>query len=107
MDKLDWLEKNGRENLNARSANADLIRAQANTTLAIALSGGGAALYFAAKEHNLAATALFVSLYLFGVAYWITRKCILFGDYPSMWNTPKNLDQPGYSLEELRGFELQ
>lgn len=106
MDKLDWLEQNGRGNLDMRVENTDLIRSQANTMLAIALSGGGAALYFAAKEHYLVIAALLVSAYLFWIAFRITEKCIVFKDYPSSWNTPKNLNQPNYELDQLRKFEL-
>jgi hypothetical protein len=106
MEKLDWLEQNGRGNLAMRGDNANAIRAQANTMLTLALGGGGGALYFAAKENHLTIAALLMSLYLFWVALEITEKCLMFGEYPSFWNTPKNLNQPNYELDELRKFEL-
>jgi hypothetical protein len=50
MEKLDWIERAAIENLTRRVQNADAIHKEANTLLALLLSGGGAALYFAAKE---------------------------------------------------------
>lgn len=105
MTLLDYAERAGIENLKERSQNADAIHKEANTLLALILSGAGAALYFSANESSLA--ALIVSFWLFCVALILATKCLLFRDYPPVWNEPKNLTPEGYTLDEVRGFEIQ
>ena len=106
MEKLDWIERAGIENLKGRVENADLIHREANTLLAILLSGGGAALYFAAKGTDLAAVAFWVSLWLFATALIVTWKCLMFSDYPAVWNSPNNLGNNDFELDLLRRYEL-
>ena len=42
MEKLDWIERAAIENLTRRVQNADAVHKEANTLLALLLSGGGA-----------------------------------------------------------------
>ncbi len=104
---LDYAEKAGIENMKDRTKNGDLMRREANMLLALLLSGGGAALYFAAKQDPLSAVALGVSFWLFFVALVLTFKCLMFIDYPAVWNEPKNLNHKGYEIDAIRVFELE
>ena len=107
MEKLDWIERAAIEKLTRRVQNADAIHKEANTLLALLLSGGGAALYFAAKETALTSVALSVSFWLFAVAIAVTWNCLMFSDYPAVWNEPKNLNNTQYELDLLREYELE
>ncbi len=84
-EKMGWIENAGIQNLKSRSANAYILRKQANTLLAIALSGGGAALYLAARNNQFSIAALIVSIYLFVVAALVTFHCLMLRDYPAIW----------------------
>lgn len=106
MTLLDWVEKCGIENMKDHVSNADIIQKQASTLLTLLLSGAGAALYFGMQHEEFRLAALAVSFWLFAVAAFLTLKCLMFGDFPSVWNEPKNLNQPDYGLDELREFEL-
>lgn len=63
-------------------------------------------MYFAVDHENLKVAALGISFWLFGLATILTLKCLMFGDFPSVWNEPKNLNQKDYELDQLREFEL-
>ena len=104
---LEWVEKAALENLRDRSRNGDLIHKEANTLLTILLSGAGAALYFGMQHGDVRFSALAVSLWLFCIATLLTLKCLMFGNYPSVWNEPKNLNQKDYELDQLKQFELK
>lgn len=103
---LDWAEKAGIENMRDHVSNADLIQKQASTLLTMLLSGAAAALYFGSDHEELRFVAVIVSFWLFGLSAFLTRKCLMFGDFPSVWNEPKNLNQKGFELDKLREFEL-
>lgn len=104
---LDWAEKAGIENMKDHVRNADIIQKQANTLLTILLSGAGAALYFGLGHEELRIASLTVSFWLFGIASFLTLKCLWFDDFPSVWNEPEHLYQRGYTLKQLRQYELQ
>lgn len=106
-ETLVWIEKAALKNLRDRSNNGDLIHKEASTLLTVLLSGAGAALYFGMQHNDVRFSALTVSLWLFAIATVLTLKCLMFGDYPSVWNEPKNLNQKGYELDQLRQFELE
>lgn len=106
MDRLDWLERAGIENLKEHSQNSDFIRSEATRMLTILFSGAGAALYFGAKETELVIPALGVSAWLFAIAFLVTLKCLMFGRYPSVWNAPRNLNDDDYEFDELRKAEI-
>ncbi len=107
MTVLDWAEIAGIENMKDHVNNADMIQKQASTFLTLLLSGAGAALYFGMQHDELRFVAVMVSFWLFGLATVLTVKCLMFGDFPSVWNEPKNLNQKDYKLDELREFELK
>lgn len=101
------MEKAGIENMKERSQNGDLIHKEANTALTMFLSGAGAALYFAAKQEPLSSVALVVSIWLFSTSMLLTLKCLMFGNYPAIWNEPKNLNQANYDIDAIRAFEVE
>lgn len=104
---LDWAEKAGIENMKDQVTNADQIQSQVGTLLTLLISGASAALYFSMQHPNLRITALAVSLWLLCLAIWLALKCWMYGDFPSVWNEPKNLNQKGYKLDALRQYELE
>ena len=104
---LDWAEKAGIENLKERISNGELIHKESGTLLTLLLSGGGAALYFAMQHQELMIEALAISFWLFSIATVLVFWCLMFGNYPAVWNEPKNLTQTGYTLDQLRQFELE
>lgn len=104
---LDWAEKAGIENMKDHVNNADLIQKQASTLLTMLLSGAAAALYFGVDHEELRFAAVIVSLWLFGLSAFLTRQCLMFGDFPAVWNEPKNLNQKDFELDKLREFELK
>ena len=104
---LDFAEKAGIENLKERAKNGELIHKEASSLLTLFLSGAGAALFFAANQGPLSGVFLLVSFWLFGVALILTLKCLMYGNYPAVWNEPKNLNQEGYELDQIRIFELE
>lgn len=104
---LDWAEKSAIENMKDHVNNADLIQKQASTLLTMLLSGAGAALYFGVDHEALRMAAVAISIWLFILAGCLTRKCLMFGDFPSVWNEPKNLYQKSYELDKLREVELK
>ena len=104
---LEWAEKAGLENLRDHANNAELMQRQVSTLLTLLLSGAGAALYFAVANREFIIASVVISLWLFGIAAILTLKCLMFGDFPSVWNEPKNLNLKGYSLSQLREYELE
>lgn len=104
---LDWAEKAGIESLKEHVNNRDLILKETNALLTLLLSGAGAALYFGMQHGEIRLAAIVVSFWLFGVAAILSLKCLMFGDYPAVWNEPKNLNQKNYELDQLREYELE
>lgn len=103
---LDYAERAGMENMKERAQNADALHKEAHTLLALFLSGAGAALYFSAKQEALSGVALIISFWLFSIALVLAWKCLMYGDYPAIWNEPKSLYQPALSLDVIRQLEL-
>ena len=107
MERIDWLERAAIECMTEVAGTGDLIRGELNVLLTICLSGGGAALVLATKQDAYTVASLCVAVWLFGIAMIIAVLGKRMRGYPGIWNDPANLDQQGYSLEELRGFEIQ
>jgi len=107
MERFDWVEKAAIENLKEKAQISDLLRKEAMTLLTLLLSGAGAALYFAAKKTDLMYIALVVSGWLFLVALLLSLLCIKFGNFPAIWNEPKQLNDKNFSFKEAREGELQ
>ncbi|SCX92206.1 hypothetical protein SAMN05216420_101342 [Nitrosospira sp. Nl5] len=106
MDRLEWVERAAIENLEENAQISGLLRKESVTLLTLLLSGAGAALYFAAKETNLMAVAMAVSIWLFAIALLLSIKCLMFATFPAVWNEPKNLNNKLYDFEEVREKEL-
>ena len=67
-EKMGWIQNAGIQNLKSRSANADILRKQANTLLSITLFGG-----------------LFSVIFLFRLRMWdwvflVINHCVNHGD---------------------------
>lgn len=106
MERIDWLERASIERLKDRAANADIIRKECNTLVALCVAGGGAALVVAARGDQFMLAAIMTSLWLFGIAILLAVKSLFFVNYPAVWNTAKNLDQP-FELDQLRHYEIE
>lgn len=107
---LELVERAAYENLREHIGNADLIRKEANTTMALLLAGAGAALAYvgnAVAMQPLMAAALSVSVYLFALAGLLNWKCLGLVAYPALYNEPGNLNHPEYALEQVRQWELE
>jgi len=107
MEKTDWLERAAIECMTEVAGTGDLIRSELNVLLTLCLSGGGAALVLSTKQDAYTIASLCVAVWLFGIAMIIAVLGKRMRGYPGIWNYPKNLDQPGYKLEELRCYEIQ
>ncbi|OXJ36705.1 hypothetical protein CFB82_09650 [Burkholderia sp. HI2714] len=110
---LEWVEKSAIENLKAHHACADVIAKDAATTLTVFLAALGGGLAYAAKaveQHSLnwlsigaiAFTGWFLVLNLLLVV-----RCLVFRELPSIYNEPRNIFQPEFSVDELKEEEIQ
>lgn len=108
---LDLAEKAGRENMRERIEVAGMIQREANTVMALMLTGAGAALAYAGSDKGMnpgiTGVALAVCLYLFLLAGVLSWKCLAIAPYPSAFNEPKSLHKPEYRVEQLRQWELE
>ncbi|CAR54938.1 hypothetical protein UXJ30_13985 [Burkholderia cenocepacia] len=111
-DLLDWVEKSAIENLKTHHACADVIAKDAATTLTVFLAALGGGLAYGAKalDQNsfnwlsigtIAFTGWFLVLSLLLV--W---KCLMFREMPNIYNEPRNIYQPSFSLEDLKEAEV-
>lgn len=109
--KLDWIENAAIENLKSRQANIDQITSESHTTLTIAFSAIGVVFAFAVqnvhKDNDFFYAASATAIYLILTVLYLVSRCLIQEDFPNVYNEPKNLDQPGYTLLKLRGFELE
>ena len=108
---LDLAEKAGHENMRERIEVAGMIQREANTVMALMLTGAGAALAYAGSDKGMnpgiTGAALAVCLYLFLLAGVLNWKCLAIAPYPSAFNEPKSLHKPEYPVERLRQWELE
>jgi hypothetical protein len=108
-DRLSYIENAGRESLKSHHENADMLRREANTMLTLFLAGAGVALAYAAPDKSsvpgVAAAAFVSSVYLFGLAIVVASKTLSFGEYPAMWNEPRELGKET-DLARMRAREL-
>lgn len=108
-DRLSYIENAGRESLKSHHENADMLRREANTMLTLFLAGAGVALAYAAPDKSsvpgVAVAAFVASVYLFGLAIAVASKALSFGEYPAMWNEPRELGKES-DLTRMRTREL-
>jgi len=109
---VEWAEKQGHASLVSRFATAELIAKETQTTLTVLLAGIGGSAAYGAKVFEagaagpipIAATAACV--YLTILAIFLVLRCMMFQSYPALYQDPKNLLHPTYSLTEVREAEL-
>lgn len=110
---LDYVEKAAQANMAFHLENTDALRASGNSLLLLLLAGGGGALAYTAEllhrdqEPYLIGALAAVSLYLFGLAAWLSWKCLMTMPLQAPANEPGNLYQPGLDLDQIRETELE
>lgn len=111
MNIAEYAEHAGIENLKERIEVAAVIQRESNTAVTLFLSGAGASLAYAAHiaetNTSFAVGTLVASAYLFFLAGLLARECLGLIAYPATWNEPRNLNRAEYTLEEIRGWELE
>lgn len=109
---LEWIEKQAQESLKARFVTAELIAKEAQTTLTVLLAGVGGSAAYAAKILEPGSTspvsiaAAIVCVYLVVLSIVLVVGCMTFQSYPALYQDPKNLMHPAYSLDEVREQEV-
>lgn len=112
-DLLDWVEKTAIENLKAHHACADVIAKDAATTLTLFLAALGGGLAYGAKalEQNsinwLSVGAMAFTAWFLILSLLLVRQCLTFRELPSIYNEPKNLYQPEFSVDQLKEVEVE
>ena len=110
---LEWVEKQAQESMRTRFATAELIAKEVQTTLTVLLAGVGGTAAYGAKifesgpPQPLAIGSAFACGYLVLLSVLLVRRAMRFESFPALFQQPKNLLQPGYRLDELRGAELE
>jgi len=109
-EKLNWIENAAIENMKSRQENIDQITTESHITLTIAFSAIGVVFAYAIQNADTDKSIFFAGLvttaYLIFAAWYLVSNCLIQGEFPSVHNEPKNLSQEGYTLAELREFEL-
>jgi hypothetical protein len=109
---LEWAEKSGLENLKTRHDTLGNLRKEASSTLTLLLAGLAGSLAYAAKlfEPGAAGPVAFgagaVCIWLTGLALYLVFNAMLFLPVPAIYNEPKGLAQPEFTLDELRHESL-
>ncbi|MFP3567321.1 hypothetical protein [Paraburkholderia sp. SIMBA_030] len=112
-DLLDWVEQTAIENLKSHHACADVIAKDAATTLTVFLAALGGGLAYAAKAlelHSvnwLSVGAIVFTGWFLILSLLLVRNCLMFRAMPSIYNEPRNLYQPAYSLDQLKEAEVE
>jgi hypothetical protein len=111
-DKLDWIEKQAAENLKFRLQICETLAKDANNLLTVLIAAIGAVVAYAINSvsddnlNMLSIGAIAMTAWLMLVATGLVVKCIVTTDLMPPGNEPKNLSLNGYSLEQIRKFEL-
>jgi hypothetical protein len=111
-EKIDWVEKQAAENLKFRLQNRETLAKEANNLLAILLAAIGAIVAFAIKNSSegqitpLLIGAISMTGWLMLIATILVLKCIMTSTLIPPGNEPRNLLLDGYTLEQLKKFEL-
>jgi|GEM_PF-3034280 len=106
-EKLDWIEDHAIKSLLSRHENADYIARETNYVLTLLLAGGGACLGFSAVhadgEKALLAAALVTAIWLFALGAALLIRVKNTKDFPSVYNSPKNLlSRKDLSFDDLK-----
>jgi len=112
---LDYIENEARVNAAFHIANADSLTKESNTLLNLLLAGAGGALALLvsllqkttpAPTWQLWAVGA-AAVYLFALAGLVVRKCLWVQDIWPPANDPRNFPLTGYSLDQIRQFDLE
>lgn len=109
---LEWVEKQAQDSLRSRFETAGIVAKEAQTTLTVLLAGIGGTAAYAAKLLEagpptvLMIASAVVCCYLVVLAVLLVTQCMMLRSYPALFQQPKNLLQPLYTLTELREAEL-
>jgi hypothetical protein len=109
---LEWVEKSAIENLKAHHACADVIAKDAATTLTVFLAALGGGLAYAAKaleQHSLnwlSVGAMAFTAWFLVLSLLLVWKCLMFRELPSIYNEPRHIYQPDFSVDDLKEAEI-
>ncbi len=111
---LDWVEKQGLENIRGHLQTMEHLTKEAHATLVLVLAGVGGSVAFVIKlmEAKTIAWPLLWAAASFGgclivASIMLVVTCLKVGAYPSPTNEPMRLFQPDYTLDQLRRVELK
>jgi len=111
--KIDWIEKQAAENLKFRLQICETLAKDANTLLTVLITAIGAVVAYAIKnaENNgdstLLTGAVAMAAWLMIVAFILVFKCIMTSELMPIGNEPKKLNLENYTLDQIKGFELE
>ncbi|WP_186104940.1 hypothetical protein [Burkholderia gladioli] len=112
-DLLEWVEKSAIENLKTHHACADVIAKDAATTLTVFLAALGGGLAYAIKaldQHSvnwLSVGSAAFTVYFLMLSVLLVVKCLMSRELPSIYNEPRNINQPTFTLEQLKDAEIE
>lgn len=110
---LEWVEKTAIENMKAQHGCADILAKDAATTLTVFLAGMAGGLTYSAKALDTGTWNWFsigagaFSAWFLVLSVLLVLKCLKVDAIPSIYNEPRNLYQPTYSLGDLKEAELR
>jgi hypothetical protein len=110
---LEWIEKQGQDNLKARFTTNDILAKEVQTTLTVLLAAVGASaahgikIFEAGPSGPVVLASAVVCVYLIAVSAVLVCGCMMFRWYPALSQDPKNLLQPEHALTDLREAELR
>lgn len=110
---LEWAEQCGVENLKRKLDSADTLAKEAEHTLTLIVAAAGASLAYAIKAFEPEATTPIVfgtavlCGYLTIVGFVLVVGGMLIRSIPALHQEPKNIAQPGYSIDDIREEELK
>ncbi|WP_175729037.1 hypothetical protein [Burkholderia ambifaria] len=110
---LEWVENSAIENLKAHHACADVVAKDAATTLTVFLAALGGGLAYAAKaleQHSLnwlSVGAMAFTGWFLVLSLLLVSRCLMVRAMPSIYNEPRNIFQPEFSIDDLKEAELQ
>lgn len=111
--KLDWIEKQAADNLRFRLNVCEILAKESHQLLMLLLAGIGAVLAYiinnalAGLSAALLAAAINLAIWLMVAAFVLVYQCIMTADLMPLGNEPKNLLLKGYTLLQIKEFELQ
>ena len=112
-EKIDWIEKQAAENLKFRLQNCETLAKEANNLLTVLIAAIGAGVAYSIKnaeagsEAALLVGSIATVTWLMAVAFVLVFKCIRTSLIIPIGNEPKNLSLESYTLEQIKGFELE